>query len=107
MRTRWLYHVVPRREAPPPGEGHTPATFEQEGFAHCSFLPRAAESARLYFTAADDVVVLQIDPRRVARVDVVETPRGPMPHLPDPIPAAAIVAVLSLSDLANAHDALA
>jgi cyclohexyl-isocyanide hydratase len=67
---RWLYHLVV------PGGGIT----SPEGFVHCSYADKVAETAKLYFDGP--VEALQIDPRRItARVEIAETPRGPMPHL--------------------------
>ena len=72
---------------------------------HCSFRAAAAESARLYFGADTPLRVLQIDPRRVrCEVRVVDTPRGPMPHVHGPIPRAAIVRELTLAELVHAPD---
>ncbi len=66
-----------------------------------------AESARLYLPASADPVVLQIDPRRLdVPVTVVETPRGPMPHIHGAVPADAIVGTLELDELGAAPDAL-
>ena len=100
---RWLYHVLPADVAL--GEPYAPPSLVQEGYIHCSFRDAAAESARLYFPAGVPLRVLQIDPRRVrGEVRVVETPRGPMPHVHGPIPRAAIVRELPLDQLADAPD---
>ena len=102
---RWLYHVLAGDV--PPGDYYSPASLAQEGFVHCSFRDAVAESARLYFPAGARLSVLQIDPRRVGcEVRVVDTPRGPMPHVHGAIPRAAIVRTLSLDQLAAAPDAL-
>ena len=77
----------------------------QDGYIHCSFRDAAAESARLYFPAGAQLRVLQIDPRQVrCEVRVVDTPRGPMPHVHGAIPRAAIVRELLLDQLADAPD---
>jgi len=102
---RWLYHVLPADVAV--GDPFAPPSLAQEGYVHCSFREAAAESARLYFPAGTRLRVLQIDPRRVAcEIRVVDTPRGPMPHVHGAIPRAAIVRELSLDQLADAPDQL-
>jgi uncharacterized protein (DUF952 family) len=98
--TRWLYHLARPHEAE--RRPYVPDAFGAEGFVHASFAPAVAESHRLYLGGAADVYVLCIDPRRLtAEVRVVETPRGPMPHVHGPIDAAAIVHVLPASALAG------
>lgn len=72
---------------------------------HCSFRDVAAQSARLYFAPDTALRVLQIDPRGLD-VRVVATPRGPMPHVHQPIPRHCIVRVLALAQLAEAPDVL-
>lgn len=100
---RWLYHV---REAGAEAAGdYAPASLEHEGFVHCSFRDAVRESARLYFPADARLEVLRIDPRRLrARVEIAETPRGPMPHVHGPIPLAAIVAVEPLGGTSHLPD---
>jgi uncharacterized protein (DUF952 family) len=112
---RWLYHVC-LAETPAfdcsglsgcSGQAgqYAPASFAAEGFIHASFLPEVAESARLYFPADARLQILQIDPRAV-RYEVVTTPRGPMPHVLEPIPQSAIIARLRLADLPSSPDEL-
>jgi uncharacterized protein (DUF952 family) len=103
---RWLYHVLPADVAL--GDPFSPPTLAQDGYIHCSFGERAAESARLYFAADAPLRVLQIDPRLVrCEVRVVDTPRGPMPHVHGPIPRAAIARELTIDQLAAAPDEIA
>lgn len=102
---RWLYHLV--EAARDIGDPYEPYSLGDEGFVHCSFLPDVAVSARLYFPPHATMRVLQIDPRLLtARVDVAETPRGPMPHVHGAIPRSAIVAVRTLEQLDDAPDEL-
>ena len=103
---RWLYHLREAREtgSAPTGD-YAPASLEREGFVHCSFRDDVAESARLHFPTSARLEVLRIDPRRLeARVEIAQTPRGPMPHVHGPIPGAAIASVCSLADLPDAPD---
>jgi cyclohexyl-isocyanide hydratase len=100
---RWLYHLAPRGPALP--ARYAPPAFAAEGFIHASYQPAVAESARLHFPAGADLVVLQIDPRRLdVPVDVVETPRGPMPHLRGAVPRDAVRGLLELAEVAAAPD---
>lgn len=92
---RWLYHVLPR--GTDLGERYAPPSVVIEGFVHCSFRDEVRESALLYFPRDIGLEVLRIDPRRLdARVEVVGSPRGPMPHVHGPIPRDAVAAVLPL-----------
>ena len=98
-----MYHVLPADVALE--DPFSPPNLVQEGYIHCSFCDAAVESARLYFPAGARLRVLQIDPRLVrCEVRVVETPRGPMPHVHGAIPRAAIVRELSLDQVAAAPD---
>jgi len=60
---------------------------------HASFATAVHETIALYLPPSDPLVIFQIDPRLLAiPIEVVETPRGPMPHLHGAIPRSAIVA---------------
>lgn len=102
---RWLFHVLRSEEVTWASDGrYRPASLEREGFIHASFRDDVLESARLYFPADAALQVLAIDPRRLdVPVDVVDTPRGPMPHVRGPIPCDA-VRVLSLEDVPTHGD---
>lgn len=106
--TRWLFHVVPSDELRWDGDGrYRPPSLEREGFIHASFRDAVLESARLYFPPDARLSVLAIDPRRLdVPVDVVETPRGPMPHVRGAIPRDA-VHVVSLEAVPSHDDRVA
>jgi uncharacterized protein (DUF952 family) len=58
---------------------------------HASYRDEVVESARLYFPAGAELVVLEIDPTKLdARIEVAATPRGPMPHIFGSIPREAV-----------------
>jgi len=96
---RWLYHIVMR--------GTRDAVVAPEGFVHCSFRDDVVESARVHFDAAAELDVLRVDPRRVdARIEIAETPRGPMPHVHGAIARDAIREVLDLDAMDRAPDAV-
>jgi uncharacterized protein (DUF952 family) len=101
---RWLYHIRLADGAPLPAR-YAPASLEREGFIHASFQGDVAESARLYFPAGAALTALRIDPRRLdARVEIVATPRGPMPHIHGAVPRDAIVEELAIEAIAGAPD---
>lgn len=98
---RWLFHACPAADATFSG-AYAPPSLAKEGFIHASYKDLLEESVRLYLKGIE-VRVLAIDPRRLdVRVDVADTPRGPMPHIHGPIPADA-VHVIDLAAVAK-HD---
>lgn len=103
---RWLFHVLRAADVSWGPDGrYVPASLASEGFIHASYRDAVAESASLYFREpASELRVLAIDPRRVdVPVRVVDTPRGPMPHIHGPI-AVDAVRVRSLSDVETHPD---
>lgn len=101
---RWLFHVAERGQLGRMADGrYAPASLAREGFVHASYREAVAESARLYFPVGAELVLFAIDPRRLdVPVEVVATPRGPMPHVRGAIPADAL-RELAWAELA-AHD---
>ena len=98
---RWLYHAT--CESIPEAGVYAPASLAREGFIHASFHEAIAESVKLYFAGDSRVRILLIDPRRLqSPVEVVATPRGPMPHILGPVHREAIVAILHEGELASA-----
>lgn len=89
---RWLFHVLRSEDVSWESDGrYRPASLEAEGFIHASYRDDVLESARLYFPEGTRLQVFAIDPRRLdVPVDVVETPRGPMPHVHGAIPCDAV-----------------
>ena len=100
---RWLYHAL--LVADDLGDPYAPASLTKEGYLHASFAPTVEESTQLYFAKDAALVVFQIDPRRLTvAVDVVDTPRGPMPHLLGPLDRLAIVRRLARDELEGLPD---
>ena len=66
----------------------------EEGFIHCSFAAQVQATADRYYGGRTDVVLLRIDPARIAaEVRVEQVPGGErFPHVHGPIPVAAVVA---------------
>jgi uncharacterized protein (DUF952 family) len=83
---------------------YRPPSLAREGFIHCSFRDDVNESARLYFGPGAELRVLQIDPRELTDVRVVETPRGPMPHVHEPIPFVAVQRIWLVDQMPSAPD---
>jgi putative intracellular protease/amidase/uncharacterized protein (DUF952 family) len=92
MTMRWLFHVVRESELAFGRDGRfAPPSLAREGFIHASYRDAVRESARLYIEPNARARVLAIDPRRLdVPVRIVQTPRGPMPHVHGPLPVDAI-----------------
>jgi uncharacterized protein (DUF952 family) len=100
---RWLYHVF--GGAISIEDRYAPESLAQDGFVHCSYRDAVRASARLYFPSEAALLVLQIDPRCLdCELRVVQTPRGPMPHVHGAIPRRAIARVLPLDEIESAPD---
>jgi uncharacterized protein (DUF952 family) len=98
---RWLYHALLANEDV--GDPYAPASLASEGFVHASFADAVHETIALYFPREAPLVVWQIDPRALGgTVDVVETPRGPMPHIIGAIPRRAVRATWAREALPRA-----
>lgn len=68
-------------------------SLEREGFIHCSPKDKLEDSANLYFSAKDEVLILVIDTSKLKSPLKVEGsgPRGEFPHVYGPINIDAIV----------------
>lgn len=102
---RWFFHLVRPEELSWGSDGrYVPPSLAAEGFIHASHQDALRASAEMYFTPEERarLRVLAIDPRRLdTRVELADTPRGPMPHIHGSLPADA-VRVLDL-DAASVH----
>lgn len=89
---RFLYHALPTRELRWGQDGrYRPESLAREGFIHTSYRDLVLESARLYLPPGEPISILAVDPRRLdVPVEIVETPRGPMPHVRGAIPVDAV-----------------
>lgn len=99
---RWLFHVVREADLSFDVDGrYAPASLQVEGFIHASFREAVEASARLYFQPTEALKVLAIDPAALdVPVQVVDTPRGPMPHIHGAIPRRA-VEIIGLEEVAG------
>jgi uncharacterized protein (DUF952 family) len=95
-----VFHVVRAEELRWADDLYAAASLEAEGFVHASYREKVLESARLYFPANADLRILEIDPRGLD-VRVVETPRGPMPHIHQAVPRSAVRRIYLIDDFAS------
>jgi glutathione S-transferase len=101
-----IFHLALRdewNEAVDRGEPYRRSTLgvslAQEGFIHCSFGNQVGMIADLFYRGRDDVLLLVIDPARVASPIRVEPAEGGghfFPHLYGPLPVAAVVSAIPL-----------
>jgi uncharacterized protein (DUF952 family) len=93
-----IYHLVPRRLWEQSAGDYRADSLAGEGFIHCSFAEQVAETANCFYTAAEDLLVLHIDPVRLTgtlRIEPAST--GQLyPHVYGPIARAAVVRVQPL-----------
>jgi glutathione S-transferase len=95
-----LFHIaVPADWAAAQGAGRYTAstrgrTLADEGFIHCSFAEQVASTAARFYSDLDEVVLLEIDPDRLASTVMVEDLLGTgesFPHVYGPIELTAVV----------------
>lgn len=99
-----IFHLVlrPLWEAEP-GHDYRADSLRTEGFLHCSFARQVARSANRFYAAADDLLLLEIDPARLTSPLRVEPPTGGgpgdelFPHIHGPLNRAAVVRVIPMS----------
>jgi len=89
-----IFHIV----RPGDWESHAGSLYEAEslateGFIHCSFAEQLDGVIRRYYSDADEIVILEIDPTRLDSKLVVEPSTGgeSYPHIYGPINTNAIV----------------
>jgi glutathione S-transferase len=73
---------------------------DEVGFVHCAFADQVPGVADRYYRGAGEVVLLTIDPARLAspvRLEAAEAGGEAFPHLYGPLPVDAVVAVERLT----------
>jgi uncharacterized protein (DUF952 family) len=95
-----VYHLVLRSawEEDPAREYRAPS-LTSEGFIHCSLAGQVAASANRFYARAADLLLLEIDPARVAS-PLLSEPAGSgemFPHVYGPINRPAVVAVHAMN----------
>ena len=93
-----LLHVTTRAEAEAAAAAgrYLPRAFAAEGFVHASWPHQVVRVANLRFAGQTDLVLLEIDPARLAARVVEENLEGGeelFPHVYGPIPWESVVAV--------------
>jgi uncharacterized protein (DUF952 family) len=94
-----IYHITQVQSWQAAGEtgSYVPPGFKSDGFIHCCAADQIAEVGNRYFRGETDLVLLCIDPQRVAGEVRTEdlTRRGiAYPHIYGPLDVAAVLAVL-------------
>src|SRR4051794_37644539 len=94
-----VFHLVsPSAWQADPGEPYRAASLQTEGFIHCSYAEQVSASANRFYAAADEVLVLCIDPATLTSPLKAE-PAGSgelFPHVYGPINRDAVASVRPL-----------
>ena len=80
-------------------------TLDEQGFIHCSFRGQVQQTADLIYGSRTDVLLLTIDPARVAapiRVENLDGGDEHFPHIYGPLSRDAVVAVTPLESFDGA-----
>jgi uncharacterized protein (DUF952 family) len=98
---RPLYHIAPARDIERAARSGTyaPPTLEREGFIHCSYASQVAATADRIFRGQPNLLVLEIDPSRLASRVVAENLDGGaelFPHVYGSLPMSAVLAIREL-----------
>ena len=93
-----LFHIttIVETDAARVAGEYRPAAFAREGFIHCSYERQVVATADRIFRGRDGLVLLEIDPARLAGPIVLENLEGGLelyPHIYGALPMAAVRAV--------------
>jgi uncharacterized protein (DUF952 family) len=91
-----ILHLAAEADWAAAGSVYTPPGFAEDGFVHCSAPHQVAHVAEARFAGRHDLVVLTIDPTRLAAPVVWEDLAGEgqrFPHVYGPIERTAVVEV--------------
>jgi uncharacterized protein (DUF952 family) len=95
-----IYHLVLRSTwERDPSRDYEADSLSTEGFIHCSLAGQAAGSANRFYAGATDLLLLEIDPNRLAS-PLRHEPAGSgelFPHIYGPINRSAVVAVHAMN----------
>jgi hypothetical protein len=97
--SRPVFHIVPAGEWRAVRGAYEPASLRAEGFVHCSDAAQVLRTAARFFAGRADLVLLEIDPGRVAaqlRYENLEGGEELYPHLYGAIDAAAVLSAQAL-----------
>ncbi len=106
MAEHRIFHIVaePDWRAACAQGSYRPPSLEQEGFVHFSYRDQVARTANARFRDRTDLLVVEVDPARLADPVVDEdlyASNEEFPHVYGPIPTAAAVAEHRLSRTAS------
>lgn len=89
-----LFHIAEPSDWEQRTDSYAPATFNTEGFIHCSTADQLEGVAASFYAGRDDLILLTVDPRalvsEVVYEDLYETGEE-FPHIYGPIPLSAVV----------------
>lgn len=91
-----IFHIAEASAWRETGEAYRGDALASEGFIHCSFADQVLRVADARFAGRPDVVLLAIDPQRVAaeiRCENLEGGDEPFPHVYGPLERAAVTEV--------------
>jgi uncharacterized protein (DUF952 family)/uncharacterized damage-inducible protein DinB len=77
-------------------------SLDQVGYIHLSFADQVAATARRHYAGREDVLVLEIEPRRLhseVRLEPADGSSERFPHLYGPLPLDSVVSVRPLSEM--------
>ncbi len=98
----FIYHITKKSEADHAAivGNYQPKFFERDGFIHCSFAQQVAIVANSNFSGQTDLVLLEIDPKKLKAKVVNENLVGGQelfPHIYGALNMDAVVRVLSFA----------
>jgi uncharacterized protein (DUF952 family) len=97
-----IYHIAAREDwdtAKVTGE-YTTVSLQSEGFIHCSTAGQVQATANRFFRGRQDLVLLNIDEKKVSaeiKYENLEGGKDLFPHIYGPLPIEAIIRTLDLT----------
>jgi uncharacterized protein (DUF952 family) len=90
-----IYHLATPAAWERAADEYRADSLEGEGFIHCSFADQVAASANRYYAAAPELLLLHIDPERLASPLKTEAAGSGelFPHIYGPVNRAAVVRI--------------
>ncbi|HEU4895167.1 MAG TPA: DUF952 domain-containing protein [Acidimicrobiia bacterium] len=96
-----IFHLADPSEWSVSDRSYRPRSVDEEGFVHCSTRDQLIGVARALYPDRDDLVLLTIDPDRLAEDTLVFEDlygHGVFPHVYGPVPIEAVVATEPYQD---------
>ncbi len=97
-----IYHITTKEiwDKASQESSYTPASFEKEGFIHCSTKEQVIPAANRRYHGIANLIVLVIDTEKVPSKIVFEDTSGrgeEHPHIYGPLPSAAVERIVNLT----------